>query len=59
MQADTKITTSTTNQPISLRAFAEHFRSLDLLEKSRLLIRLDGWPSMLSEDQDYSPKQSE
>jgi hypothetical protein len=58
MQADTELTL-TTNQPISLRAFAERWHNLDLLEKSRLLTRLDGWPNMLSEDQDYSPKPSE
>jgi len=56
MQTDIE---NTTTQPISPKAFGEYFRSLGLDEKSRLLLRLDGWPNMLSEDQDYSPKPPE
>jgi hypothetical protein len=49
MQVDTE---SPTTQPMTSKEFGAYFRGRDLLEKSRLLIMIDDWSDMSSEDLD-------
>lgn len=47
-----------TNQPISEEDFPAYWKSLTLLEKSRLLIIAEPWPCRLRGDQLESPPPS-